>query len=87
MISDDLSSRCRARIVGKVEFRQGEGILFAIPLGAADVEVTALDATFSWIEDNFHGLAGLTLENFCYYVSKGAINLDECVLQPGVIAR
>ena len=52
-------SKCSAQIVGKVEFRQGEGMLFAIPVGAADVELTALDTTFSWTEGNFHGLAAM----------------------------
>ena len=43
MAVDETFSKCRAHIVGKVEYRQGEGILFAIPLGTADVDVTALD--------------------------------------------
>jgi hypothetical protein len=78
MAAEEPSSKCRAQIVGKVEFRQGEGMLFAIPLGAADVEVTALDTTFSWMEGNFHGLAAMPFVNFCHYITAGVINLDEC---------
>ena len=79
MAAEETSSKCRAQIVGKVEFRQGEGMLFAIPLGAADVEVTALDTTFSWTEGNFHGLAAMPFVIFCHYITEGAINLDECL--------
>lgn len=75
----ETSSKCRARIVGKVEFRQGEGALFSIPRGTAEVEVTGLDTTFSWTEGNFHGLAAMPLANFCHYIIEGAIDLDECI--------
>jgi hypothetical protein len=78
MAAEETFSKCRAQIVGKVEFRQGEGILFAIPLGAADVEVTALDTTFSWTEGNFHAVAAMPFVDFCRYITEGAINLDEC---------
>ena len=56
-----------------VEFRHGEGMLFAIPLGAADVEVTVLDTTFSWTEGNFHGLAAMPFVNFCHYIAEGRL--------------
>jgi hypothetical protein len=79
MAAEETFSRCRAQIVGKVEFRQGEGMLFAIPLGSADVEVTALDTTFSWTEGNFHGLAAMPFVIFCHYITEGAIHLDECL--------
>jgi len=79
MAAEETFSKCRAQIVGKVEFRQGEGMLFAIPLGAADLEVTALDTTFIWTEGNFHGLAAMPFVNFCHYITEGAINLDECL--------
>ena len=79
MAAEETSTKCRAQIVGKVEFRQGEGMLFAIPLGAADVEVTALDTTFSWTEGNFHGLAAMPFVIFCHYITEGAIHLDECL--------
>ena len=79
MAAEETSSKCRAQIVGKVEFRQGEGMLFAIPLGAAEVEVTALDTTFSWTEGNFRGLTAMPFVNFCHYITEGAINLDECL--------
>lgn len=79
MAAEETSTKCRAQIVGKVEFRQGEGTLFAIPLGTADVEVTALDTTFSWMQGNFHGLAAMPFVIFCHYITEGAINLDECL--------
>jgi hypothetical protein len=76
MAADETSSKCRAQIVGKVEYRQGEGILFAIPLGAAAIEVTALDTTFSWTDGNFHAVAAIPFVLFCHYLSEGAIDLE-----------
>jgi len=80
--AEQTSSKRRAHIVGKVEYRQGEGILFAIPLGAADVEVTALDTTFSWTDGNFHGVAAMPFANFCRYITEGAITLEYETLIP-----
>jgi hypothetical protein len=76
MAIEETSSKCRAHIVGKVEYRQGEGILFAIPLGTADVELTALDTTFSWTDGTFHAVAAMPFVNFWRYITEGAINLE-----------
>lgn len=53
-----------------------------IPFGAADVEVTALDTTFSWTEGNFHGVAAMPIANFCRYIIEGAINLERQTFTP-----
>ena len=80
--AEQTSSKRRAQIVGKVEYRQGEGILFAIPLGAADVEVTALDTTFSWNDGNFHAVAAMPFANFCHYIAEGAISFERQTFTP-----
>jgi hypothetical protein len=61
--------------VGKVEFRQGEGTLFAIPLGQVAIETTWADATFSWGDASFHQAAAIPLEDFLDYVIEGAVRL------------
>jgi 2-methylisocitrate lyase-like PEP mutase family enzyme len=64
-----------ARIVGKVDYRQGEGSLLEIPLGVVEVETTAADAVITWPEGKFHGVAAMPVANFCQYVADGAITV------------
>lgn len=62
-------------IVGKVEFRPGDGPLMRIPEGPVEIETTKLEATLSWVEGETHSVAALPLADFKRYVSKGAITL------------
>lgn len=62
-------------IVGKVEFRPGDGALMCIPKGPVEIETTKLEATLSWVEGETHGAAAIPLTDFKRYVTKGAISL------------
>lgn len=62
-------------IVGKVEFRPGDGALMRIPKGPVEIETTKLEATLSWVEGETHGAAAMPLTDFKRYVTKGAIAL------------
>lgn len=62
-------------IVGKVEFRPGDGALMRIPLGPVEIETTKLEATLSWVEGETHGAAAIPLSDFKRYVTKGVIAL------------
>ena len=62
-------------IVGKVEFRPGDGALMRIPKGPVEIETTKLEATLSWVEGETHGAAAMPLADFKRYVTKGAIAL------------
>lgn len=62
-------------IVGKVEFRPGDGALMRIPKGQVEIETTKLEATLSWVEGETHGAAAMPLTDFKRYVTKGAIAL------------
>ena len=64
-------------VVGRVEFREGEGIMLEIPPGSVEVEITHSDATLSWIDGNFHGQAAMPYGDFRRYVADGSIVLDE----------
>jgi 2-methylisocitrate lyase-like PEP mutase family enzyme len=64
-----------AHIVGKVEYREGEGPLLEIPCGVVEVETNAVDAIFSWPDGKSHGLAAMPVANFCRYVADGAITV------------
>ena len=62
-------------IVGKVEFRPGDGALMRIPKGPVEIETTKLEATLSWVEGKTHGAAAMPLADFKRYVTQGAIAL------------
>lgn len=62
-------------IVGKVEFRPGDGALMRIPKGPVEIETTRLEATLSWVEGETHGAAAMPLTDFKRYVTQGAIAL------------
>jgi hypothetical protein len=62
-------------IVGKVEFRPGDGALMRIPEGPVEIETTKLEATLSWVDGETHGAAAMPMAEFRRYVSKGAIAL------------
>jgi 2-methylisocitrate lyase-like PEP mutase family enzyme len=64
-----------AQIIGKVEYREGEGPLATIPMGTVEVETTALDAVVSWPSGASHTVAAMPVANFCQYVADGAITV------------
>lgn len=65
-----------ANIVGKVEFRPGEGALMRIPRGPVEVDTARTDVTLSWVDGDTHSAAAMPLTEFKRYVSKGAIALE-----------
>jgi hypothetical protein len=64
-----------AEIVGKVEYREGDGANIAIRRGPIDVETTATDATLGWTDGEARGSAAMPLADFKRYVAEGAIVL------------
>ena len=64
-----------ARIVGKVEYREGDGANIPIRRGPCQVDVTALDVTISWSEGDWHGLAAIPIADYRRYVSRKAIQI------------
>jgi hypothetical protein len=65
----------RAQVTGKVEYREGDGINIAIRPGPVEVQMTATDATLSWVEGETRGSAAMPIGDFRNYVAKGAIEL------------
>ncbi len=68
--------KANAQIVGKVEFRTGDGPMLVIPEGPVEVQTGPRDATLSWHDDDANGAATLTLGEYQHYVAQGAIRLD-----------
>lgn len=62
-----------ATIVGKVEFRPGDGAMMRIPEGPVDIDMTRAEATLSWTDGDARGAAAIPLAEFKRYVSTGAI--------------
>jgi hypothetical protein len=64
-----------AQVVGKVEYREGDGQPMSIRPGPIEVETTHNDATLSWTDGPTHGAAAIPLADFKRYVDEGAIRL------------
>ncbi len=65
----------RAQIVGKVEFREGDGPNLVIRPGPVSVETGLTDATLSWEDEDTHNSAAMPLIDFTRYVEEGKITL------------
>jgi hypothetical protein len=65
-----------ARIVGKVEYRGGDGPAVEIREGPVEVSLSNTDATLSWVEDDVHGSAAMPIGDFRRFVKEGKLKLD-----------
>lgn len=63
----------RARIVGLVEYREGDGTNIAIRPGHCEVEEAANDVTISWRDGDSRGSAAIPLFDFRRHVASRAI--------------
>jgi hypothetical protein len=64
-----------AHIVGKVEYREGDGTNITIRPGPCEIEATAVDATISWTDADSHGSAAIPIADFHHFVSLKAIRI------------
>ena len=65
-----------ARIVGSVEYREGDGPMVPIPRGPVEVQLTPQDATLSWESGDARGSAAMPLSDFKRYCAEGRIEFD-----------
>lgn len=65
-----------ARIVGKVEYRGGDGPVVVIREGPVEVSLAQTDATLSWVDEDVHGSTAMPIGDFQRYVKEGKIRLD-----------
>jgi 2-methylisocitrate lyase-like PEP mutase family enzyme len=72
-LSTETPSVAKANIVGRVEFRLGEGPLIEIRRGWVEITFSPGDAVFVWTEGRWREEAAMPFANFCRYVSDGAI--------------
>lgn len=66
----------KAHIVGKVEYRSGDGPNVEIRPGRVEVSKGINDVTLSWTDEETHGSAAMPLADFKRYVAEGLIKLD-----------
>ncbi|RZI70905.1 MAG: hypothetical protein EOP38_31680 [Rubrivivax sp.] len=64
-----------AHIVGKVEFREGDGANMVIRPGPVSVETGLIDATLSWEDEETRNSAAMPLVDFTRYIDEGKITL------------
>ena len=66
-----------AQVIGKVQFREGDGPMMVIRPGAVEVEVNAADVTISWVDGEAHGVAAIPLADYRRYVESGQLVTDD----------
>lgn len=66
----------QAHIVGKVEYRSGDGPNVEIRPGPVDATISLNDVTLSWTDEETHGSTAIPLADFKRYVAEGLIQLD-----------
>jgi 2-methylisocitrate lyase-like PEP mutase family enzyme len=76
-LSADTPSAVKADVVGRVEYRLGEGPLEQIRPGQVEITFSPGDAVFTWAEGTWKNEAAMPFANFCRYVSDGAIVLAQ----------
>jgi len=64
-----------ARIVGKVEYREGDGANMTIRPGPCKVDVTPLDATISWTDGDWRGSAAIPITDYRRYLSRKVLQI------------
>ena len=64
-----------AQIVGKVEYREGDGANLTIRPGPVKVQTGLNDVTLSWEDEGTRGSTAIPLIDFKRFVSEGKIKL------------
>ncbi len=69
-----------ARIIGKVEYREGDGVNITIRPGPCEVEEAAQDVTISWNEGDSRTSVAMPVAIYQGYIANKAIVADEVML-------
>ena len=63
------------QVLGKVTYREGDGIEITIPPGPCELEVTELDVTITWNDGATRGAAAIPLADYSRYVAEGVLKV------------
>jgi len=66
----------KARITGKVEYREGDGPNITIRPGPCEVEETALDVTISWTDGETHGSAAIPVAEYRRFLASKVLRVE-----------
>ncbi len=66
----------KAQIVGKVEYREGDGANLVIRPGPVKVQKGDNDVTLSWEDEGTRGSTAIPLIDFKRFVAEGKIKLS-----------
>lgn len=69
-------ARMKARVNGKVSYREGDGMLMEIPHGPCEVTVGELDVTLTWFEDEVACSTAMPTPDYEQYVAGGDLVLQ-----------
>jgi hypothetical protein len=61
------------RIIGKVTYREGDGMEITIPKGPCEIDETPLDVTITWTDGATHGSTAIPLADYARYVKTGVL--------------
>jgi 2-methylisocitrate lyase-like PEP mutase family enzyme len=76
LAAQDKTMKLSAQVLGKVEYREGDGGNIEIRPGPVQIETTPADATFDWTDGDWRGSAAMPFANFCRYLTEGVIKID-----------
>ncbi len=62
-----------AQIIGKVEYREGDGTNITIRPGPCEIQETAQDVTISWTDGESNGSAAIPMADFKTHLASKAI--------------
>lgn len=74
-MADTSNTAQTAQIVGKVEYREGDGANIVIRPGPVKVQTGANDVTLSWVDEDVRGSTAIPLADFKRFVAEGKIKL------------
>ncbi|WP_077002899.1 hypothetical protein [Variovorax sp. KK3] len=65
-----------AKVVGKLEYRAGDGPLVTVPVGPVEINLAQDSAVMSWGEDGSAQSTAIPLDEYRRYVDEGVIEQD-----------
>ncbi len=69
-------TQLQGRVVGKVGYREGDGVMLLIPAGPCEIELDELDVTITWVDDKVHGSTAIPRSDFDMHVASGLLLVD-----------
>ena len=72
-----MSQKRQARVIGPVQYREGDGCKLPIRPGPVEIEATDSDVTIAWSDGDTRGSAAMPIAEFRRYLDSRAIVIDE----------